>query len=455
MSDDDDGLSQAPPLAELARGFRKRTWVTARLMAKVGYRMARGNKTAKQLADAVDEDDAVDAARELLDQLDGLKGLTMKVGQMMSYVDSSLPPKARRVLSRLQSSSRPMEAARIAEVIERELGAPPDRVFDRFDPVPFAAASIGQVHRAELGGRAYAVKVQYPGIEELLRTDVATVGKLARLATMLSPVDGKGLVDELAARVQGECDYIAEADNQELFARLFADHRDLSVPAVRRDRSTRRVLTTALAERAGFQDFVDRADQAARDRAGAAIYRACMVATLRHCTYNADPHPGNYLFDDDGAVTLLDFGCVKRFDPAFIASWRRLARSILDDDRAAFRSTWADLGFVGRKRGFDFDHQFEAMRFLYRPALSKEPYRFEHDYVAAVHDKLIFQNKNKFKLAMPPDWLFVNRLQFGMFSVLAHLGSSVIWGAALREAIEAPIEPPEAFDVSQPMRRPA
>jgi predicted unusual protein kinase regulating ubiquinone biosynthesis (AarF/ABC1/UbiB family) len=229
------------------------------------------------------------------------------------------------------------------------------------------------------------------------------------------------------------------------------------VPAVRRDRSTRRVLTTDLVDRAGFHDFVDGASQAARDRAGAAIYGACMTATFRHCTYNADPHPGNYLFASDGAVTLLDFGCVKRFDPDFIAGWRRLARSILDGDRVAFRAAWIDNGFVGRKRGFDFDHQYEAMRFLYGPALARESTRFEHDYVVAVHDKLIFQNKNKFKIAMPPDWLFVNRLQFGLFSVLAHLGASAIWGRMLRDAIDAPIEPPGTADpvVSEQLRRPA
>ncbi|MBE7452073.1 MAG: hypothetical protein HS111_25275 [Kofleriaceae bacterium] len=110
----------------------------------------------------------------------------------------------------------------IAEVIRSELGGAPADLFARFEPRPFAAASIGQVHRAELDGRAWAVKVQYPGIEELLRADVATVGRLARLATLLSPLDGRGLVEELAARVLDECDYVREADNQARFGALLA-----------------------------------------------------------------------------------------------------------------------------------------------------------------------------------------------------------------------------------------
>lgn len=439
-ADDDADPTEAepPPLAELARGFRKRTLVTARLMAKIGYGMAKRNLKASEIAERVDEEAATETARALLDQLDGLKGLAMKLGQMMSYLDTSLPPKAQRVLARLQSASRPVESGRIAEVVEAELGGPPDRVFDRFEPEPFAAASIGQVHRAWLGGQPLAVKIQYPGIEAVLRADIKTVGTLARFATALSPVDGRALVEELAARVLTECDYLAEADNQERFRRLLAGRADLSVPAVRRDRTTRRVLATELVERASFGDFSAAAPQAARDRAGAAIYDACFTAIFRHCTYNADPHPGNYLFAEDGAVTLLDFGCVKHFAPAFIEGWKRIARSILDDDRAAFRAAWIDAGFVGRKWRFDFDHQFEAMRFMYGPALSAAPVRFTHDFISAVHDRLIFQNRNKLKLALPADWLFVNRLQFGLFSVLAHLGASATWGELLRAAIEAP-----------------
>jgi hypothetical protein len=146
-------------------------------------------------------------------------------------------------------------AAAIAGVIAAELGAPPEALFDRFDPGPFAAASIGQVHRAELDGQALAVKVQYPGIEELLRTDIATVGRLARLATLLSPVDGRDVVEELAARVLEECDYVREADNQNRFAGLLAGDLDLAVPAVRADRSSRRVLPTVLCQGADFDSF--------------------------------------------------------------------------------------------------------------------------------------------------------------------------------------------------------
>jgi predicted unusual protein kinase regulating ubiquinone biosynthesis (AarF/ABC1/UbiB family) len=427
-----DDAGDRGPLAGLARGFRKRTLVTARLMARIGLQSVRkGDRSAPN------EDAAVATARELLDQLDGLKGLTMKLGQMLSYVDHSLPPGARRVLSRLQAASRPLDAAPIADVVRAELGAAPADLFDRWTPTPFAAASIGQVHRAELGGAAYAVKVQYPGIEDLLRADVATVGRLVRLATLLSPVDGKAIVDELAGRVLEECDYVREADNQRRFASLLAGDPDVDVPTVRADRSTRRVLTTALCDGLDFDTFARTAPQPARDRAGAAIYRACFASLFGHGTYNADPHPGNYRFTPAGRVTMLDFGCVKQFSPVFIATWKQVARATLANDRVAFRRAFDATGFVGRARRFDYDHQLEAMRYLYRPMLATEPFRFTEEFLAPLADRLVFRNANRFRLAMPPDWLFVNRLQFGMFSVLCHLGATARYDRLFRDALDA------------------
>ncbi len=432
---------EAGPLEELARGFRKRTWVTMRMMSRMGLQMARRNRGAADLVNDVDEEDAVAAATALLEQLDGLKGLTMKLGQMASYLDGTMPPKAQRILARLQSQSRPMAPATIAEVVRAELGGAPTEVFDEFEPEPFAAASIGQVHRARAGGRALAVKIQYPGIDELLRADVTTIGRLARLALLISPVDGRALVEELAERVLEECDYGREAENQRLMRRALAGRDDIEVPAVCAELSSRRVLSTELCDRLGFQAFVDAGEQAARDAAGARIYEACFASIFHHCTYNADPHPGNYLFSPTGEVTLLDFGCVKRFDPEFIDRWKRLALTLVDGDRAGFRDAFVAVGLVGRVKRFDFDHQWEAMRYLYRPMYAPEPFMFTHAFVAEVNDRLMFRNVNKLRFAMPGDWLFVNRLQLGLLSVLAHLQLTIPSRELFRAALEAPTAP--------------
>jgi predicted unusual protein kinase regulating ubiquinone biosynthesis (AarF/ABC1/UbiB family) len=426
-------------LPELASGFRKRTLATALLTGKLGWKMA-GRVVRGERASPAEVSDAVARAERLAAQLGGLKGLVMKAGQIASYMPSGLPPEAQAVLARLQTSSPALAYAPIAAAVTAALGSPPEALFDEFARAPFAAASIGQVHRAVLDGRAVAVKVQYPGIEALIRGDLRTVGWMVKLSTLGAAVDGGALGRELAARLLEECDYAREADSQGLFARLFAAIPGAHVPAVIHARSAQRVLTTELATAARFDDFCARADQAARDRAGVTIFRASFETLFRRCIYNADPHPGNYLIADDGAVTFLDFGCVRRFEPAMIATWKRLARALLDGDRPTFRRAFEDLGFVGRPRRFDWDAQWDAMRYVYRPFL--EPgFRYSHDYVRGSFGPLLFDNPNRLRTAMPPAWLFLNRLQWGLNSVLAHLGAGGPWGALIRTLIDAPEDP--------------
>ena len=434
-------MDEPLPLTELARGFRKRTLKTVRLLSKVGVKMAKRNLGVADLAAQVDEDEAVEAARILVDELDGLKGLAMKLGQMMSYVDVSLPPEARRVLARLQFSGKPMSPEVITAVIRDELGAEPEAIFDELEPLPFAAASIGQVHRARIGSEKLAVKVQYPGIDELMRKDLATIGRLGRVAMALTPLDGKGMVRELRERLAAECDYVAEADNQRRLRSALAGLPGVSIPRVVDELSSRRVLTCEYIDRLSFDVFCQQASPDARSRAAERIYAACFESIFRFCAFNADPHPGNYLFSPEGDVTLLDFGCVKHFSPEVILEWKRLARSILDGDVDRFAAAFRDAGFVARERRFDFAHQLEAMRELYRPMLAPQPFTFTAEWVATLPDRLGFKNKNKLKLTMPPDWLFINRLQFGLFSVLVHLGARGHWGDLFRQALDAPIEP--------------
>jgi len=435
-----DPTDEQGALTDLARGFRARTLTTLRLAGRLGIGMARRSVGLGQALEQVDEEDAVRAAGVLLGQLDGLKGLMMKFGQMVSYLSPSLPPRARRILARLQAESRPMAYPCIAAVIEAELGQTPEALFDRFERRPFAAASIGQVHRATRGGLELAVKVQYPGVDKLMETDLRTVRRLGRLMLLLTPLDVRGLAEELAARVLEECDYQLEAANQRLFRELLEGPR-ASVPEVVDDLSGRRVLTSHLAHGLAFQDFCDRADRPRKDRAGAVIFDTVFSCIFGRCIYNGDPHPGNYLFPEDGRVVFLDFGCVKRFSLEFIDRWKRLALTILDQDRAAFPEALVATGLAARPRRFDFDHQWEVMQYLYAPFTSRRPFTFTHEYVGRSYDLMLFRNRNRFSQGMPPDWLFVNRLQWGLNSVLAHLDATGPWPELFRRAVESPTEP--------------
>lgn len=425
-------------LDELAGGVG-RMFTTARLAGKLGMKAA-GRVLRKKPAAATREadDDAIAAAKKLVARMSHLKGLVMKAGQIASYMPGTLPPAAQEVLAELQARSTPMAFHRISEVLATELGAPAADLFDSFDERPFAAASIGQVHRAVSNGRPVAVKIQYPGIEDAIRSDLRMVGVIARLSSVGSPLDGKALTHELRERLVEECDYTREAEHQRLFASLLSTIPGASVPAVIAERSSRRVLTTALATGQRLAELGP--DPAVRDRAGQIIFRACFGLLFERCIFNADPHPGNYLIHPAGDVTFLDFGCVRRFDPKMIATWKGLARAILDSDREGMAAGFRGLGFVGKERGFDWEYQWNAMRFLYTPYLEPN-FRYTPEFVAKSFGVLMFDNPNRMKIAMPPEWLFLNRLQWGLNAVLAQLGATGPWREIVEELLAAPLVP--------------
>src|SRR5690242_5453344 len=277
-----------------ARGGARYTRSAPRLFASAGeHRQALRNDLALQTAEDV-------AAT-----LGTMKGVLMKLGQMASYVDDGLSPAARRALSRLQDSVPPMSAALAAGVVESELGLPPERAFARWDPEPIAAASIGQVHRAIThDGRAVAVKVQYPGIAETIAADLGNVALLRRMLKITAPrQDVDALLAELRERVTEELDYRREAKNQEMFARYYAGHPTIHVPGIVPELSTRRVVTSELADGARFAELAGWS-QAERDLAAETIYRFVFRSLYEAHAFNGDPHPGNYLFHGGGRVKI-------------------------------------------------------------------------------------------------------------------------------------------------------
>jgi predicted unusual protein kinase regulating ubiquinone biosynthesis (AarF/ABC1/UbiB family) len=432
----------ADDLRELASGFRKRTLVTAKLGAKMGFAMAKrtfGGKASSAHDEKIDVEKAKEAARDLVKQLGSLKGLVMKVGQMASYLPGALPDEAQQILSQLQAESVAMTYERVAEVIAAELGAAPDALFDEFEKTPFAAASIGQVHRARFKGQPVAVKVQYPGIEEVLKSDLGTIGFMTKMTTMGSPIDGKALVTELKDRILEECDYELEARNQAELTSLLGNDPEVRIPRVFAERSSRRVLTTEYVEAIRFNRFVEEGSRAAKNRAAENIFRTCWNSLFIHGVYNGDPHPGNYLFHEDGRVVLLDFGCVRRFDESFIETWKTFARGVLDGDRPSFEARFRALGLVGKEKGFDYDHQWEITRYLYKPFLEANPYfTYTDDYVKESYGLMLFDNPNQRRTACPPEWLLLNRLQWGLNAVLAKLHATAPWPEHFGRAARSP-----------------
>lgn len=367
-------------------------------------------------------------ARQITDTLGEMKGFAMKVGQMASYLDFALPEGAREVLAVLQRTTPPMAPAVVAEVILEELGQTPRKLFAEWSPRPFAAASIGQVHRARLpDGTPVAVKVQYPGVVEAIRADLKNAALVDRAACLIFRAQQPGVfLEELRDRFLEECDYRLEAANQEEFRGLWAGRPGVRVPRAVRELSTRRVLVSELCPGVSFQEFAARASQAEKDRAGEILWDFAYDSIFRHHVFNGDPHPGNYLFHR-GVVTFVDFGCVKRFDAAHVARWRAFMRATLARDLATGNRLWVAMGMVPDPARFDFDHNQRMIRTLYEPWLADRRFRFGPEYLTRLWKVVGLDNRNRGQINVPREWVFAHRLESGLYALLGKLGAGGNW----------------------------
>jgi predicted unusual protein kinase regulating ubiquinone biosynthesis (AarF/ABC1/UbiB family)/DNA-binding XRE family transcriptional regulator len=381
-------------------------------------------------------------ARQVVTTLGQMKGLPMKLGQMASYLDFGLAPATRALLASLTRQSPPMSPARVAEVFVEELGHGPGKIFAEWSPRPLAAASIGQVHRARLtSGQEVAVKVQYPRIVEALEADLKSAALIHRaVALVYRGFEPGPAIEELRARFLEECDYRAEADSQEEFRRLWAHRPEVRIPRVFTELCTQRILVSELAAGDSFEAFSARASQEERNRAGGLLWDVALETLFRHGVFNVDPHPGNYLFGD-GVVTFLDFGCVKRIDRAYLGHWKALARAILERDVAAADRLGVQLRAIPDPRGFDFDHQHRVNVQLYEPYLGAGPYRFTPAFLSGSWNAAFRRNSNRARINLPPEWLFLPRLQWGLYAILARLEASVDFRGKLLDLLYAPGEP--------------
>ena len=421
---------------KLKQNLFSRGLTTAKLSSRLGI------GAAKKLFNAQnnDPDKAVELATKLVNEFDGMKGLLMKFGQMASYLGTHMPPEAREVLAQLQANSTAMPYSAVKEIIEHELKAPIASLFDEFDEKAFAAASIGQVHKAKVNGQAVAVKVQYPDIEKLISADLSLVGNLFSLLMLGTKMPGRDMARELRARVLEECDYTLEAQNQLTIRALSAERENEYVPDVLLSHSTKRVLTSEFIDALDFQSFCKSASQEAKNKAGLAIFSNTMNAIFKHAYFNGDPQPGNYLFRPDGSVVFLDFGCIKKFEPSYIEKWKRLALSVVEQDKTSNLVATKEMGLVGNEKRFDHDFHWEMMNHVYKPYLSETPFTYSHEHNQKTNEYLLWENKNRFSARMPADFLFINRLQWGLAAVLADLSASNLYKPVFEAAIKAQIQ---------------
>jgi len=248
------------------------------------------------------------ATQDAVEQLGAMKGLSMKLGQMMSYINV-LDEHQEASMAALQSSVPPMEFDLVRAVVEEQLGDIPEKIFGSFDPTPIAAASVGQVHRARLrDGREVVVKIQYPGVAETFAADLANMERLTEMSALAMNADITDYVGMLSESVVNELDYALEQRNQQRLADLYRDHPFVVIPDTVPELCRSRVLVSEFVEGDRFQTAVANSSKDDCDRIGEIMYRFAFGCVMNGF-FSGDPHPGNYLFPP-GRVCFLDFGMV-------------------------------------------------------------------------------------------------------------------------------------------------
>ncbi len=375
-------------------------------------------------------DAGASAAEKAAEVLGNLRGLAAKVGQMASYVDGIVPESQRNAyeasLSVLRSQAPRSSSMAIRAVVEEELGRPIAELFADWEDEPIASASIGQVHRATLhDGRVAAVKVQHPNVREAVESDLASAGILESFAGLAGArrFDSKGMLDVIRARFREELDYGLEAERLLAFAKIHEGDERVLVPDLVASHSSASVLTTEFVTGLGFEEACASTFQERRAWAET-LWRFVFKGNLVGGMFNADPHPGNYFFHPGGRITFVDYGCVQVIPPALRAHAHSLHRAATRGDEAAFATSVRYL--LGTKPGVLENLTLAYSRRCFNP-IFHAPYRITRDYAAS----LVMEMRSMAKTArgledeeivtMPPHMLFMNRLQFGFYSVLARL----------------------------------
>jgi len=411
-------------LASLPLGFAGR--------ATVGL----GRRIAGASAEQVSSQLQQAAAEQLFQVLGDLKGGAMKFGQALSLFESVLPEEIaapyREQLTRLQADAPPMPTSRVHAVLRRELGVDWRDRFRHFQPEPAAAASIGQVHRATWAdGRAVAVKVQYPGADDALRSDLRQIRRVAKVFAPLAPgMDVGPLVDELVARIGEELDYTLEASSQQQAAAGFEGSGEFLVPQVLA--STPKVLVSEWVEGEPLSSAADRSLEE-RNRLGLSYVRFLIAAPSRVGLLHADPHPGNFRITPDGRLGVVDFGLVARLPDGLPLAMGTILRLARRGDPEQVAAALHHAGFVPA----DIDPQdlWDYLSPFIEPASVPE-FHFNRDWMREqflrVGDPMASGGVG-LKINLPPSYLLIHRVWLGGLAVLSQLNVCAAFVEVLEE----------------------
>jgi predicted unusual protein kinase regulating ubiquinone biosynthesis (AarF/ABC1/UbiB family) len=435
---DDDKI----PTSRVARTTKVGRLAAGQAVRQFGTRAANLARSDEKAQAALDRRQ-VQTAEQIVAVLGTMKGAAMKLGQVMSFLDVGLVPEEFREefqnkLAALRDAAPKVSFQQMKKVVEQEYEEPLDEVFETFDPVPIAAASIGQVYKARMhDGRDVAVKVQYPGVASAVRADMQNLGMILRLMKRIAPgLDPQALGDEIRARIDEELDYELEASNQRSLARIFRGHPFIVVPDVVTRLSRERVVVSEFVSGRGFEE-IKQLPQEERDRIGEIIFRFYFGCMYRHHQFSGDPHPGNSLLLDDGRMAFLDFGLFKRI-PAEVSEFELQVQRLGGEGRSTeLIELLHKGGFIGDPSFYTEDKimaQFQDLTWWYT---TDEEILLTPEIATEVMIQMSDPRSRHWGSmrheTLPPDHLFGRRLETLTLAVLGQLRAQANWHRITRE----------------------
>jgi predicted unusual protein kinase regulating ubiquinone biosynthesis (AarF/ABC1/UbiB family) len=392
----------------------------------------------------------METADRLVTVLGSMKGAAMKLGQTFSVIDVGMVPEDFREefqakLAKLQAMAEPRPFKDMKKVVEQDLGERLGAVFADFAEEPIAAASIGQVYRATLkdGGEDVAVKVQYPGVKDMVRADLQNLGLALKILARISPgLDSREIADEVRERITEELDYELEADNHRALAREYRGHPFIHVPAVFTEHCRERVIITEFVEGERFA-WLQEQPEDVRNEYAEKLFRFYCNGPFRHRLLNGDPHPGNSLFMPDGRVACIDFGFFKRMSVDERDTQVRILRSVYEGDEDALFAISVEQGIMKPDAPAEAKAQFmQLYAVLTGWFLEDAEVRITPDVAtAAILEHSQLRGPGFKDIELPADQIVAARAYMLVLAILGQLGATNNWFTIGRETVfgDAPV----------------
>ncbi len=378
-------------------------------------------------------------ANDVANMLGDLKGPIMKIGQLLSTVPDLLPPEYTNALTQLQSNAPPMGWNFVRRRMKTELGKEWEKKFKIFEREPFAAASLGQVHKAiNLMDNKIVCKLQYPDMNSIVEADLVQLKVIFSVYKSIDPsINTSNIQKEISSRVREELDYEREGKNLLLYHNILKKIDGVKVPNIIKDLSTDKLLCMEYLDGKKLLNFKQKSHDI-RKKIAINMFKAWYYPFYKSAIIHGDPHLGNYSIDENLNINLLDFGCIRIFNASFVKGVIDLYFAILNNNQELAVHAYESWGFENISKKLIEILNIWA-KFLYSPLLEDKVRKMEDTnstaYGAETAAKVHKELKKIGGVKPPREFVFMDRAAIGLGSVFLHLNAEINWYRLFHEMI--------------------